>query len=105
MGTGFVFITLDYQQFTDFGKRKSQSLSAANELDSLNVVRVEQAKAAFRAWRPLQKPLLFVEPNGIGAQPGLFGYLADLNPAPGHTFPDYTLEWTPESSGTFARYA
>jgi len=31
MRAGLTFITLDYQQFADFWKRKSQSLSATNE--------------------------------------------------------------------------
>jgi len=37
-------------------------------LDSLNVLGVEQAKTAFRAWRALQQPLLFIEPDGVNAQ-------------------------------------
>jgi hypothetical protein len=50
------------------------------------------------------EPLLFIEPDGIDAQSGL-AHLPDLNPAPGHTFPKYTLEWTPESSSLFILFS
>ena len=98
MGTSPTFFTLDYQYFPDFRKRKSQPLSATNKLNSLNILRVEESKAAFRTRRSFQKALFFIEPDGVHAQSRLFGHLSDLNPAPGHTFPKYTLESTSESS-------
>jgi hypothetical protein len=41
--------------------------------------------------RALQQPLLFIESDGVDAQPGLSGHLPDLNPGFGHTIPTYTL--------------
>jgi hypothetical protein len=50
MGTGLAFVTLEYQEFADLRERKSQLLSASNELNPLNVLPVKQAKAAFGSW-------------------------------------------------------
>ncbi len=97
MGTCFALSLLQGQQFPNFPKRESQLLCAPDESNPSNILRAEQTKAPFGAWRSPEKPLLFVEPDGVDAQAGLLGYFSNPNPMPGHMPSEYTLKSTPES--------
>jgi hypothetical protein len=67
VGACLAFITLKEEQFANFGEGKSQLLGGPNEKNLLNILRIEQAKSAFRPCRMFEESLFFVESNGIDA--------------------------------------
>src|ERR1700681_4591799 len=87
---------LEDEQFTNLLQRKSQLLSATNELNPLDVFCTKEAKSAFRSRGPFEESLLFIEPDRIDAESSFFRHPSNLYPAP-HLVPEYTLESAPES--------
>src|SRR5437660_7069001 len=75
-----------------------------NELYTLDVLSSEKTKSPARARRLLEKPLFFVEPYSVNRQACLAGDFSNMQrlsrSSHAHLFatPEYTLEWTPESS-------
>ncbi len=65
---------------------------------------MKQAKAAFGSWGPIEQALLFIEPDGINTEAGLFGYFADLDPAPAHAIPDILWSRLQSQVAFFNRY-
>lgn len=98
MAASFAVLSLEKEYFPNLLKRKPEFLGPADELNSFDIFPVKQAKSAFRSCRTFKQPLFFIEPNSIDTQARLFGNLSNLDAVPGHANPEYTLEWTPESS-------
>lgn len=99
VGAGRALRPLKDRQFANFRERKPELPGAPDELNPLNVSRVEQAKATCGSRRAVHEALLFVEPDSIDAQTGLFGHSSNPDADIGHTLSGYTLESSPESGG------
>ncbi len=74
----FAVFPMQKQQFSNLGKRKSQLLSAPDELNPSDVRGLKESKAAFGPRRPFEEALLLIEANRVDAQAGLFGNSSDL---------------------------
>ena len=79
MGAGFYRFALQHQKFADFAQRKTQFLSAADELDVLQILPAEKPESTFGPASGSNETLFLIEANGIDRQPGLPRHLSDLN--------------------------